>query len=158
MKFLLIIISILTLLSACTSITPTSSSFKQADLNGDGNVSLQEWEQTGGNNLAFMAADRDHSQNLSAKEFNEAKLLETSNQSSLEQKQRENDSIVTQNVIKTLRASSDVNADAINVETYKGTVQLSGIVRTLSEKQRAEAIAKSAAGTNQIFNSIAVRN
>lgn len=54
-----------------------------------------------------------------------------------------------------LGASSAVD---INVETYKGTVQLSGFVKTAQEKQRATEIAKSVAGVEKVVNNIALRS
>jgi osmotically-inducible protein OsmY len=54
-----------------------------------------------------------------------------------------------------LGASSAVD---INVETYKGTVQLSGFVKTAQEKQRAAEIAKSVTGVEKVVNNIALRS
>ncbi len=45
----------------------------------------------------------------------------------------------------------------INVETYKGTVQLSGFVKSAQEKQRAGEIAKSVTGVEKVVNNIALR-
>ena len=53
-----------------------------------------------------------------------------------------------------LGASSAVD---INVETYKGTVQLSGFVKSAQEKQKAGEVAKSVAGVEKVVNNIALR-
>jgi hyperosmotically inducible protein len=45
----------------------------------------------------------------------------------------------------------------INVETYKGTVQLSGFVKSAQEKQRATEVAKSVPGVEKVVNNIALR-
>jgi hyperosmotically inducible protein len=45
----------------------------------------------------------------------------------------------------------------IQVETFKGTVQLSGFANTASEKQRAEAIARDVAGVRSVKNDIRVK-
>ncbi|MGH8720169.1 MAG: BON domain-containing protein [Burkholderiales bacterium] len=45
----------------------------------------------------------------------------------------------------------------IQVETYKGTVQLSGFVKTQEEKQKAAEIAKKVTGVEKVVNNIALR-
>ncbi|HET6756823.1 MAG TPA: BON domain-containing protein [Burkholderiales bacterium] len=45
----------------------------------------------------------------------------------------------------------------IQVETYKGTVQLSGFVKTQEEKQKATEIAKKVTGVEKVVNNIALR-
>lgn len=45
----------------------------------------------------------------------------------------------------------------ISVDTYQGTVQLSGFVKTADEKSRATQIAKSVAGVEKVVNNIALR-
>jgi|SRR5687768_14075508 hyperosmotically inducible protein len=53
-----------------------------------------------------------------------------------------------------LGASSAVD---IQVETYKGTVQLSGFVKTEEEKKKAGEIAKKVTGVEKVVNNIALR-
>lgn len=45
----------------------------------------------------------------------------------------------------------------IQVETFKGTVQLSGFANTAMEKQRAEAVARGVAGVKAVKNDIRVK-
>ncbi|MGH8727761.1 MAG: BON domain-containing protein [Burkholderiales bacterium] len=45
----------------------------------------------------------------------------------------------------------------ISVESYQGTVQLSGFVQTADEKQRAAEITKSVNGVKKVLNNIALR-
>jgi osmotically-inducible protein OsmY len=46
---------------------------------------------------------------------------------------------------------------AIQVETYKGAVQLSGFVKTAEERSRAASLARSVAGVQSVRNDIVVR-
>lgn len=50
-----------------------------------------------------------------------------------------------------------VSGLAVNVETYKGTVQLSGFVNTSEEKQRAAEVARSVEGVQEVRNNITVK-
>lgn len=50
-----------------------------------------------------------------------------------------------------------VSAMAIQVETLKGTVQLSGFAKSSTERSRAEMIAKGVPGASRVINDITVR-
>ena len=50
-----------------------------------------------------------------------------------------------------------VSAMAIKVETLKGVVQLSGFAKSVEERSKAEAIARTASGVKGVFNDIVVR-
>ncbi len=136
----------LAFVSACASQPEKSGLFIQADTNHDGYISLNEWKQTGGNDVAFLAADRDRKNKLTESEFYEATRLNEQSQNNSEAQQRINDNRVSQNVQNALNDSNDVNGSSIIVETHNGTTQLSGVVRTVKEKQRAEVIAKGVQG------------
>lgn len=144
--------------TGCASPVEKSGLFAQTDLDKDGYVSLNEWKQTGRNDVSFLAADRDHKNKLNETEFFEAVRLNEQSQNNSQAQQRDNDNRVTQNVMSALNASNDVNGSSITVDTLNGTVQLSGFVRTIKEKQRAESITKSVPDVNQVFNSITVKN
>ena len=45
----------------------------------------------------------------------------------------------------------------INVETFKGRVQLSGFVNTAEEKARAEQVARGVSGVQNVQNNISVK-
>jgi osmotically-inducible protein OsmY len=47
--------------------------------------------------------------------------------------------------------------DAVNVETFKGTVQLSGFVNTKDQKNRAGDIARKVKGATDVENNITVK-
>ncbi len=60
--------------------------------------------------------------------------------------------------VKSALASDDlVKAREINVESFRGTVQLSGFVSTSEEKARAERVTKSVAGVQEVKNNITVK-
>lgn len=50
-----------------------------------------------------------------------------------------------------------VKALDVQVETFKGVVQLSGFVETPEQKSRAEQIARSTSGVQNVTNSIAIK-
>src|SRR5262245_17615151 len=49
-------------------------------------------------------------------------------------------------------------AAAINIETYRGTVQLSGFVASPEDAQRAEAAAKKVDGVKSVKNDVRVKS
>ena len=53
--------------------------------------------------------------------------------------------------------NKDTHAGRINVESYKGVVQLSGFVQTEAEKEVAGKIAKGVDGVREVHNSIAIQ-
>src|SRR6266498_2631077 len=50
-----------------------------------------------------------------------------------------------------------VKAMQVNVDTFKGTVQLSGFVDTAEQKARAEQVARSVTGVGNVKNNITVK-
>ena len=50
-----------------------------------------------------------------------------------------------------------VSAMSVNVETFKGVVQLSGFVKTALERDRAVELARKVGGVKQVRNDILVR-
>lgn len=65
-------------------------------------------------------------------------------------------SIITSKVLAKLAASKETSVAAINVETFKGIVQLSGFVSTHEEAQRAEQIAASVEGVQKVENKLSI--
>ncbi len=60
--------------------------------------------------------------------------------------------------VKSAFASDDVvKARAINVDTFRGVVQLSGFVDTAAEKARAGNIAANVQGVKQVVNNITLK-
>lgn len=67
------------------------------------------------------------------------------------------DTLLTSRVKSVLLKDPDVSGLAVNVETYKGTVQLSGFVKTVAERNRAVQLARGVAGVRQVRNDILIR-
>jgi osmotically-inducible protein OsmY len=51
-----------------------------------------------------------------------------------------------------------VKAMQVNVDTFKGTVQLSGFVDTPEQKSRAEQLARGITGVMDVKNNISIKN
>jgi len=67
------------------------------------------------------------------------------------------DTTLTTRIKAKFAADSAVSALAINVETLKGVVQLSGFAKTAQERDTAEALARSVQGVVSVRNDIIVR-
>ena len=66
-------------------------------------------------------------------------------------------SAITTKVKANLLADKDIKALPISVETYKGTVQLSGFVDNNQQRQKAIAAAKSVPGVTSVKDSLVVK-
>jgi osmotically-inducible protein OsmY len=67
------------------------------------------------------------------------------------------DTVITAKVKSRFVESDDVSAAAVNVETFKGTVQLSGFAQSESERRKAEELASAVDGVKQVRNDIRLR-
>jgi osmotically-inducible protein OsmY len=67
------------------------------------------------------------------------------------------DAGITTKVKAAFAADSNVKATEINVETFKGTVQLSGFVSQPGDAQRAADIARGVKGVTSVKNDIRVK-
>jgi len=67
------------------------------------------------------------------------------------------DTVITSRVKSVLLNEPSVSGLAINVETYKGVVQLSGFVKQVSERNRAVQLARDVKGVRQVRNDILIR-
>ncbi len=67
------------------------------------------------------------------------------------------DSVITTKVKSLFVEDKTVSALQISVETYKGTVQLSGFANTQAESKRAAEIAASVKGVKEVKNNIVVK-
>jgi len=67
------------------------------------------------------------------------------------------DSVITSRVKAALVADPVTKAREINVETFKGTVQLSGFVATAQEKDKAGDIARKTKGVVEVKNNILIK-
>lgn len=67
------------------------------------------------------------------------------------------DSVITTKVKSALLADKDVSGLAIGVETFKGTVQLSGFAKTEHERAKAAQVAGSVKGVQTVKNDILIK-
>jgi hyperosmotically inducible periplasmic protein len=67
------------------------------------------------------------------------------------------DSAISTKVKTALHADEDVSGFQVNVETFKGVVQLSGFVDTAAQAQKAEQIAHRVEGVQEVRNNITVK-
>jgi len=66
-------------------------------------------------------------------------------------------SVITAKVKAELVRDPDTKALQINVETYRGTVQLSGFVDNAKARNRAVQIARATKGVQEVKNSLEIR-
>lgn len=67
------------------------------------------------------------------------------------------DSVITAKVKSSLYADPDVKGTEIQVETFKGEVQLSGFVADADDAQKAVQIARGVKGVTSVRNDIRVK-
>jgi osmotically-inducible protein OsmY len=67
------------------------------------------------------------------------------------------DRAISAKVKTALHTDDDVSGFQVNVETFKGTVQLSGFVDTAAQAERAEEIARGVDGVEDVVNNITVK-
>lgn len=67
------------------------------------------------------------------------------------------DAAITSKVKTALTRDPGTSAFDISVETYKGTVQLSGFVDTDAERRRAEQVAEDVSGVRSVRNDLRVK-
>jgi hyperosmotically inducible protein len=68
------------------------------------------------------------------------------------------DSVTTGRVKAALIADPTTKAHEINVETFKGTVQLNGFVDSAASKERASEVAKGTKGVTAVRNNLTVKD
>ncbi len=67
------------------------------------------------------------------------------------------DTIITTRVKSALLQDKEVSGAAINVETDKGAVQLSGFAQSTGERERAMKLAKAVPGVKTVWNDIRLK-
>lgn len=67
------------------------------------------------------------------------------------------DTVISSTVRAKLLDDKDLNLTQIDVETFKGVVQLSGFVDTSTAKSRAGQVAGSVSGVKQVRNNLIVK-
>lgn len=68
------------------------------------------------------------------------------------------DSVITAKVKAALVGDSETKAHQINVETFEGTVQLSGFVDSADARSRAVEVARNIEGVRNVKDSMQVRD
>lgn len=144
-------------LVACATKPESAGTFAAADTNHDGYVSLNEWQLRGGKDVSFLAVDTERKGRLTEAKFYEALRLAEQSSFDSESQRQAMDGDVSRRVRDALAGTNELNAHAIQVDSYQGVVQLSGTVRTAREKDRAQSIASGVAGVKQVFSSIVVK-
>ena len=67
------------------------------------------------------------------------------------------DTVITTKVKAELIKDEDLNAGEINVETFKGVVQLSGFVKSQADIEKASKVAKAVKGVKSVKNDIRLK-
>lgn len=132
---------------------PVMPSFRSADSNGDGMVSLVEFSAQGGHPQAFREGDGNNDSRLSQDEYTKA----VANHDRIKAAKFTDDAWITAMVKAKLLKDEGVSGLAVSVETYKGTVQLSGWVEDPMQIVRAEKIAQSVEGVKSVRNDLMVK-
>ncbi len=145
------------MLGGCASTPERSGAFANADTNGDGYVSMNEWQLRGGKDVTFLAVDKERRGKLNEAQFYEAVRLGEQSSVDSESQRQAMDGDIARRVKEALAGNNDLNAWSIQVDSYQGTVQLSCTVRTTREKDRAQSIASGVSGVKQVFNNITVK-
>lgn len=67
------------------------------------------------------------------------------------------DSVITSKINTLMVGDPDLKAREINVDTFKGVVQLSGFVNSRAESEKAAALARSVSGVKSVKNDIRLK-
>lgn len=139
--------------AALATAAPFMPNFTGADSNDDGYVSLVEFSAQGGHPQAFNEGDINDDSRLSSDEYSKA----VANHDRMKANKFIDDAWITAKVKALLLKDEGVTGLSVNVETHKGTVQLSGWVSNPTQVQRAEEIARSVAGVKDVRNDLLIK-
>ena len=131
-----------------------TAGFKAYDSNGDGKISLEEYQAQGGQAQAFREGDANRDNSLSQEEFVKA----SANNDRIKAGKYADDAWITAKVKTMLLKDEGVKGLDVNVETRKGTVQLSGWVNNPAQIAQAEKIVRSVEGVTGVKNDLQVKH
>jgi len=132
---------------------PVMPAFKTADSDGDGMISLEEFQAQGGQEQAFREGDADRDNGLNSDEYVKA----SANNDRIKAGKYVDDAWISAKVKALLLKDEGVKGLDVNVETHKGTVQLAGWVNSPAQIAQAEAIARSVEGVKGVKNDLQVK-
>jgi len=132
---------------------PSSPEFRKLDLNRDGYLTREEARHIPGFERAFKEADDNGDGRLDADEFVKAQSVHDRMLAG----QYLEDSVITARVKAALLKDPSVKTLAVSVETYKGTVLLSGFVESESQARRAAEIAAGVRGVVHVKSNLTVK-
>lgn len=127
--------------------------FNRLDTNKDGFLSRQEAGADKDVARLFGKADTNKDGKLTEDELVKARAEADREKAAL----YASDSAITTKVKAALLAEKGIPSTAISVETYKGTVQLSGFVDDAAQVKRAGAVAAKVGGVKSVKNSLGVK-
>jgi len=122
------------------------------DSNGDGKISLEEFQAQGGQARAFHEGDADHDDSLSQDELVRANAINDR----IKAGDYIDDAWITAKVKALLLEDEGVKGLDVNVETHRGTVQLSGWVNNPVQIAQAEKIVRGVEGVTGVKNDLMV--
>ena len=131
-----------------------TADFKAYDSNGDGKISLEEYQAQGGQVQAFHEGDTNRDNSLSQDEFVKALAINDRTKAG----KYADDAWITAKVKTMLLKDEGVKGLDVNVETHKGTVQLAGWVNNPMQIAQAEKIARSVEGVTGVRNDLQVKH
>jgi len=132
---------------------PVMPSFKNADSNGDAMISLEEFVAEGGHVQAFRAGDSNADGRLGSDEYIKA----SANNDRIKADKSVDDAWITAKVKALLLKQDGMKGLEVNVETYKGIVQLAGWVGSAEQIARAEKVALSVEGVKGVRNDLQIK-
>jgi hypothetical protein len=133
--------------------SPENPSFRKTDTNRDGYVSQEEAKRLSNFERAFSEADDNRDGKLDADEFLKAQAIHDR----IRVERVLDDSVITAKVKAALLKDLRLKGLEVSVETYQGTVLLSGFVKDAEQARRAAEVAASIGGVGSVRNSLVVK-
>lgn len=128
--------------------------FTKFDDNRDGYLSLTEFTQRGLHAKSFQEADDNRDGRLDSDEFIKASAIEDR----VNAARVVDDTVITGKVKMELLKDPVVKGMKVNVETYQGTVQLSGFVDNERQATKAAELTVTVKGVKHVVNNLIVKS